>query len=76
VSAAPAPAPDPVVDAAHGGVLHRARHQLPLLVWLVCAAGTDPARADEDPGSAPHSGPADGGNRVTVVSRGSTVWNT
>ena len=49
---------------------------VPLLVWLVCAAGTDPARADEDPGSAPHSGPADGGNRVTVVSRGSTVWNT
>ena len=28
-------APDPVVDAVHGGLGHRLRHQLPLLVWLV-----------------------------------------
>jgi multicomponent Na+:H+ antiporter subunit E len=26
---------DPVVDAVHGGLAHRVRHQLPLLVWLV-----------------------------------------
>ena len=26
---------DPVVDAVHGGLVHRVRHQLPLLVWLV-----------------------------------------
>ena len=26
---------DPVVDAVHGGLGHRLRHQLPLLVWLV-----------------------------------------
>jgi multicomponent Na+:H+ antiporter subunit E len=30
----PAPA-DPVVDAVHGGLGHRLRHQLPLLLWLV-----------------------------------------
>jgi multicomponent Na+:H+ antiporter subunit E len=28
-------APDPVVDAVHGGLAHRLRHQLPLLLWLV-----------------------------------------
>ena len=28
-------APDPVVDAVHGGLWHRLRHQLPLLLWLV-----------------------------------------
>ena len=27
-------------------------------------------------GDAPRSGPAEDGDRVTVVSRGSTVWNT
>ena len=26
---------DPVVDAVHGGLWHRIRHQLPLLLWLV-----------------------------------------
>ena len=26
---------DPVVDAVHGGLWHRVRHQLPLLLWLV-----------------------------------------
>jgi multicomponent Na+:H+ antiporter subunit E len=31
---APATA-DPVVDAVHGGLGHRVRHQLPLLLWLV-----------------------------------------
>ena len=28
-------APDPVADAVHGGLWHRIRHQLPLLLWLV-----------------------------------------
>jgi multicomponent Na+:H+ antiporter subunit E len=28
-------AADPVLDAVHGGLRHRLRHQLPLLVWLV-----------------------------------------
>ena len=29
------PDADPVVDAVHGGLAHRLRHQFPLLVWLV-----------------------------------------
>ena len=35
MSAPPSSRPDPVVDAEHGGLLHRVRHQLPLLLWLV-----------------------------------------
>ena len=47
---------------------------VPLLVWLAAAPGTGTAgRPDE--GDAPRSGPAEDGDRVTVVSRGSTVWN-
>ncbi|SEL71335.1 hypothetical protein SAMN04515665_117107 [Blastococcus sp. DSM 46786] len=49
---------------------------VPLLVWL--AVGPDPGStgAGESAGGAPHSGRADGPDRVTVVSRGSTVGNT
>ncbi|WP_104525114.1 alkaline phosphatase family protein [Blastococcus atacamensis] len=49
---------------------------VPLLVWLVSAPEAGPPRSGEAPGGGPHSGPADGPDRVTVVSRGSTVWNT
>ncbi len=35
MSAQPATGTDPVVDAVHGGLAHRVRHQLPLLLWLV-----------------------------------------
>jgi hypothetical protein len=48
---------------------------VPLLVWL--AAGV--RRGDASTGVAavgsPQSGPVEGADRVTVVSRGSTVWN-
>jgi hypothetical protein len=47
---------------------------VPLLVWLVAAAGTGAADGSAE-GDAPRSGPAEDGDRVTVVSRGSTVWN-
>jgi hypothetical protein len=46
---------------------------VPLLVWLAAAAGP-PGTAEAGRG-APHSGRAAGGDRVTVVSRGSTVGN-
>jgi hypothetical protein len=48
---------------------------VPLLVWLVAAPGTA-ASSTPGEGDAPRSGPAEDGDRVTVVSRGSTVWNT
>ncbi len=32
---APAPSADRAVDATHGGLRHRVRHQFPLLAWLV-----------------------------------------
>jgi hypothetical protein len=47
---------------------------VPLLVWLAASPGTGAADASSE-GNAPRSGPADDGDRVTVVSRGSTVWN-
>jgi hypothetical protein len=47
---------------------------VPLLVWLAAAPGTGAADASSE-GNAPRSGPADDGDRVTVASRGSTVWN-
>jgi hypothetical protein len=43
---------------------------VPLLVWL--AASAEPVAAD---GGTPGSGPAAEPDRVTVVPRGSTVWN-
>ncbi|TFV43766.1 hypothetical protein [Blastococcus sp. TF02A-35] len=49
---------------------------VPLLVWLVSGPGGAPTGKGQTTGGAPHSGPADGADRVTVVSRGSTVWNT
>jgi hypothetical protein len=49
---------------------------VPLMVWLAAGAGRGGTATDEEAGGAPHSGPAEGSDRVTVVSRGSTVWNT
>ncbi|WP_346623508.1 hypothetical protein [Blastococcus montanus] len=49
---------------------------VPLLVRLAAVPQGQPPGAGESAGGAPHSGPADGPERVTVVSRGSTVWNT
>ena len=47
---------------------------VPLLVWLVAAPGSAASGSPEE-GDAPRSGPGADGDRVTVVSRGSTVWN-
>ena len=49
---------------------------VPLLVWLAAGAGRGGTGSGETAGGAPHSGPVEGPERVTVVSRGSTVWNT
>ncbi|MGY2066258.1 hypothetical protein [Blastococcus sp. SYSU DS0619] len=49
---------------------------VPLLVWLVVAPDAGHPARGETPGGAPHSGRAEDAGRVTVVSRGSTVWNT
>lgn len=49
---------------------------VPLLVWLAAGAGREGTTPGEVPGGTPRSGPVDGSDRVTVVSRGSTVWNT
>ncbi|MCW2635456.1 MAG: rane protein of unknown function [Blastococcus sp.] len=53
---------------------------VPLMVWLAAAPrpavpATDPGTGEDD-GTPARSGPAEGPDRVTVVSRGSTVWNT
>ena len=48
---------------------------VPLLVWLAAARRPAGADGEEPPGGAPGSGPAEGPHRVTVGSRGSTVWN-
>ncbi|CCG03371.1 membrane protein [Blastococcus saxobsidens] len=48
---------------------------VPLLVWLVAAPGEGTPGGGESADGAAHSDPADGAGRVTVVSRGSTVWN-
>jgi len=47
---------------------------VPLLVWLAAAPGRG-ASSGSDAGDPPASGPDDGGDRVTVASRGSSVWN-
>jgi hypothetical protein len=49
---------------------------VPLLVWLAAGAGRGSTGSGETAGGAPHSGPVEPLDRVTVVSRGSTVWNT
>ncbi|MDK3254974.1 hypothetical protein [Blastococcus capsensis] len=48
---------------------------VPLLVWLAAVPGEGRPEGVESAGGTAHSGPADGAGRVTVVSRGSTVWN-
>ena len=49
---------------------------VPLMVWLAAGAGSGGTGSGETSGGTPHSGPVEGAERVTVVSRGSTVWNT
>ena len=49
---------------------------VPLLVWLAAAPPAQHPATGETAGGAPHSGPAEGSDRVTVVSRGSTVSGT
>ncbi|MCU1668704.1 MAG: rane protein of unknown function [Blastococcus sp.] len=49
---------------------------VPLLVWLAAGTRAEGSGAGETEGGSPRSGPADAPDRVTVVSRGSTVWNT
>ncbi|MCF6508584.1 hypothetical protein E9549_14385 [Blastococcus sp. MG754426] len=49
---------------------------VPLLVWLAAGPEPGPTGPGESVGGAPHSGRAAGPDRVTVVSRGSTVGNT
>jgi hypothetical protein len=49
---------------------------VPLMVWLAAGAGRGGTGSGETAGGTPHSGPVEGAERVTVVSRGSTVWNT
>jgi hypothetical protein len=49
---------------------------VPLMIWLAAGAGSRATGSGEKAGGAPHSGPVEGAGRVTVVSRGSTVWNT
>ena len=49
---------------------------VPLMVWLAAGAGHGGTSAGESPSGAPHSGRVEGADRVTVVSRGSTVSGT
>jgi hypothetical protein len=49
---------------------------VPLMVWLAAAPGGGSSGTRETAGGTPRSGPAQETDRVTVVSRGSTVWNT
>lgn len=48
---------------------------VPLLVWLAAARRPEGTVPGEIAGGAPHSGPVEDPDRVTVVSRGSTVGN-
>jgi hypothetical protein len=48
---------------------------VPLLVWLAAAPGRGGTGTGEVADGTPRFGPVDGEGRVTVVSRGSTVWN-
>ncbi len=48
---------------------------VPLLVWLAAAPRPGAPTEGEGARGAAHSGPDDDPDRVTVVSRGSTVWN-
>ena len=49
---------------------------VPLMIWLAAGTGRGGTGSGETAGGAPHSGPAEGPDRVTVVSRGSTVSGT
>ena len=49
---------------------------VPLLVWLAAGTRGGGTGSRETAGRSPHPDPAEGAARVTVVSRGSTVWNT
>jgi hypothetical protein len=49
---------------------------VPLTVWLAAARRGGATGPGETARDAPRSGPVEGPDRVTVVSRGSTVWNT
>ncbi len=48
---------------------------VPLLVWLAVSPDRDAAGRGEVADGTPRPGPAEDPDRVTVVSRGSTVWN-
>ena len=48
---------------------------VPLLVWLAAAPRHGATGTGEVADGTPRSGPVDDPDRVTVVSRGSTVWN-
>jgi hypothetical protein len=48
---------------------------VPLLVWLAAAPRPEGTGKGEVADGTPGSGPVDDPDRVTVVSRGSTVWN-
>lgn len=47
---------------------------VPLLIWLAAAPGNAPGQGEEGDDAA-HTDPVGDPDRVTVVSRGSTVWN-
>jgi len=49
---------------------------VPLLVWLAAAPREEGTGKGKVADGTPRSGPVDDPDRVTVVSRGSTVWNT
>ena len=49
---------------------------VPLLVWLAAAPGSGGTATRETAGGSPRSGPGEPTDRVTVVSRGSTVSST
>jgi hypothetical protein len=49
---------------------------VPLTVWLAAGTPSGGTGTGVAAGGTPRSGPAEGAERVTVVSRGSTVWNT
>jgi hypothetical protein len=49
---------------------------VPLTVWLAAGIPSGDTGTGVTTGGSPRSGPVEGAERVTVVSRGSTVWNT
>jgi hypothetical protein len=49
---------------------------VPLTVWLAAGIPSGDTGTGVTAGGSPRSGPVEGAERVTVVSRGSTVWNT